>query len=731
MQREEALRRPSQRRSSFGKRTASVRSLEDVGVSITLTWRDLCYDVIDKRAKSVRKVEQQSETERSPPPMFDERDDDTHHAETSSLGETPAFEAVDMDTKNEAVTEDEEEQEIEEEEEEQQQQQSPNDETALERVRQSISAISPRRRRGRKNVYRRILDHVDGAVAAGEMVAILGPSGSGKTTLLNILAGRVFKGVLSGSIMANGSKRTKSYYTNTAYVEQDDLMFATLTVAETLRIAALLRLPKVMSKAQKLERVEEVIQELGLFPCRNTYIGGPEIRGISGGERKRTAIAVELLHNPSVLFLDEPTSGLDSTTAQNIIALLRKLSERGRTILTTIHQPKASILKMFHKVMLLSQGKVVFFGPVDELVPYFSSIGFPCPQYDNPADYYMDLITIDPRSPKAQDLSQKRLDKLIENYNDRKQPEIAAEIDRLVDYLERNAPLETTKVRKHQSTYWDEFSVLMGRSWKNFIRNKRLSVYAMIQTVFLALIVGGVFFGVTNGPTGIQNRAGAIFFIILNQSFTTLFPVLNVFPAEIAVFKRERAAQMYRVSTYYLSKNFAELPLQLLLPIIYGTIAYWMISFQATAKAFFTFLVFLVVIAFTSQSLGIMISAAVPNITVANIVAPLVLIVLVLFGGLYANNQTFWAGISWIQYLSYVNYAFKALMQNEFTGLVFCPSDPSQCTYQTGEEVLNAYDATQPTIWIDFVVILGYAFLFKFVGFVFLWLRSRPMRQLA
>jgi ABC-type multidrug transport system ATPase subunit len=180
------------------------------------------------------------------------------------------------------------------------------------------------------------------------------------------LAGRVNGGKISGTILVNGRLRPPSAWQNIiGYVEQDDLMYENLTVYETLRYAAMLRLPQSMSTAEKMERVDEVVRSLSLEKCLHTRIGDSELRGVSGGERKRVSIGVELVTKPRLLFLDEPTSGLDSFTAGKIVQCIRGLAERDQsTVLLTIHQPREHILSLFSKIILLSHGKLVFFGNV-------------------------------------------------------------------------------------------------------------------------------------------------------------------------------------------------------------------------------------------------------------------------------------------------------------------------------------------------------------------------------
>ena len=235
-----------------------------------------------------------------------------------------------------------------------------------------------------------ILKGITGMVQPGEVLAMLGPSGSGKTTLLTALGGRL-GGRLAGTITYNGKPFSNAMKRNTGFVTQDDVLYPHLTVTETLVFTALLRLPNGLSKEEKIQHAEAVITQLGLTKCNNSIVGGERLRGISGGERKRVSIGQEMLINPSLLFLDEPTSGLDSTTAQRIVSTLWELSNGGRTVVMTIHQPSSRLFYMFHKVLLLSEGNPLYFGRGSEAVDYFSSIGYSPMVVMNPADFLLDL----------------------------------------------------------------------------------------------------------------------------------------------------------------------------------------------------------------------------------------------------------------------------------------------------------------------------------------------------
>ena len=144
-----------------------------------------------------------------------------------------------------------------------------------------------------------------------------------------------------------------------------------------------------------MERVEEIVSELRLNKCQNTKIGGPLVKGVSGGERKRTSIGVELITDPNLIFLDEPTTGLDSFTATSVIETLRDLTYSGRTIISTIHQPNSDIFEIFDRLMLLALGKIIYFNEAKQAVGYFANIGYRCPELSNPADYFMSIMSIE------------------------------------------------------------------------------------------------------------------------------------------------------------------------------------------------------------------------------------------------------------------------------------------------------------------------------------------------
>ena len=223
----------------------------------------------------------------------------------------------------------------------------------------------------------------------------MGPSGAGKTSLLNVLAGRTRSG---GKLQVEASVRLDNYEVNPnnievrqmiAFVAQHDSLASTETPREAIRFSAKLRLGRSISDEQLDNLTETMLEELGLVPCADTIIGGQLIKGISGGERKRTSVGVELVMKPAMVFLDEPTSGLDAFSAVQVCQLLQKVARAGASVLFTIHQPSSRVFREFDNLILLNKGRVMYQGSVDHVSNYFETRGHPCPEKYNPSDWIM------------------------------------------------------------------------------------------------------------------------------------------------------------------------------------------------------------------------------------------------------------------------------------------------------------------------------------------------------
>lgn len=526
-----------------------------------------------------------------------------------------------------------------------------------------------------------ILNGVTGIVSPGEMLAMLGPSGSGKTTLLTALGGRL-SGKLSGKITYNSQPFSGAIKRRTGFVAQDDVLYPHLTVTETLLFTALLRLPQSLSREEKERHVEHVIAELGLNKCRNSMIGGPLFRGISGGEKKRVSIGQEMLINPSLLLLDEPTSGLDSTTAMRIITTVKRLADGGRTVITTIHQPSSRLYHMFDKVVLLSEGCPIYYGPASTALEYFSSVGFSTSITINPADLLLDLANgIGPDSKHAIEqgdnteqekkaVREALISAYDKNISTTLKTELCSSDTNSYSYAKDVSTRNSVK-SGHWCTSWGyQFKVLLLRGLKErrYETFNKLRVFQVVSVAFLA----GLLWWHT--PTShIEDRIAMLFFFAVFWGFYPLYNAVFTFPQERRMLIKERSSGMYRLSSYFLAKTVGDLPLELALPTAFTFILYWMGGLKANPATFILSLLVVLYSVLVSQSLGLAYGAMLMDVKQATTLASVTTLVFLIAGGYYIQQIP--PFIVWLKYLSYSYYCYKLLL-----GVQYNDNDYYECS---------------------------------------------------
>ncbi|XP_042381998.1 ABC transporter G family member 28-like [Zingiber officinale] len=245
-----------------------------------------------------------------------------------------------------------------------------------------------------KTNKKQLLRSVTGKLTPGHVTAIMGPSGAGKTTFLNALAGKLSGCQTTGLVLVNGKVQPiQSYKKIIGFVPQDDIVHGNLTVEENLWFSANCRLSAKMSKADRVLIVERNIESLGLQSIRNSLVGTVEKRGISGGQRKRVNVGLEMVMEPSLLLLDEPTSGLDSSSSLLLMRALRREALEGVNISMVVHQPSYTLFNMFDDLILLAKGGLVAYqGPVKKVEDYFAGLEIKVPDRVNPPDYFIDIL---------------------------------------------------------------------------------------------------------------------------------------------------------------------------------------------------------------------------------------------------------------------------------------------------------------------------------------------------
>ncbi|ONH74626.1 Multidrug resistance protein CDR1 [Pichia kudriavzevii] len=422
-----------------------------------------------------------------------------------------------------------------------------------------------------KDETRRILNHVDGWVKPGTLTALMGASGAGKTTLLDVLANRVTMGVVSGSMFVNGRLRDQSFQRSTGYVQQQDLHLQTSTVREALRFSAYLRQSRTISKKEKDEYVESIIDILEMRSYADAVVGVAG-EGLNVEQRKRLTIGVELAAKPKLLlFLDEPTSGLDSQTAWSVCQLMRKLADHGQAILCTIHQPSALLLKEFDRLLFLAKGgRTVYFGDLGEncqtLINYFESHGaHPCPAEANPAEWMLEVIGAAPGSHANQDYHE------VWMSSDERRA-VQEELHRMeTELLQIPVDDSAEAKRSFASSYLIQYICVTKRVLEQYYRTPQYVWSKVFLAVTNSLFNGFSFYRAGTSLQGLQNQMLSIFMLSVMLN-TLVQQMLPLYITQRSIYEvRERPSKTFSWWVFLAAQVTAEFPWNL----ICGTISYF------------------------------------------------------------------------------------------------------------------------------------------------------------
>lgn len=551
-----------------------------------------------------------------------------------------------------------------------------------------------------------ILRGLTGIARPARTLAIMGSSGAGKTTFLNAICDRLLEDAShsqTGRRLLNGVDYKREYRSVIGFVTQDDIVFTTSTPSDALRFSV--RLRRGVDEATAQSRVEAMLNELNLVKAKNTVFGIPGILvGLSGGERKRTSIGMELICDPKVLLLDEPTSGLDSVTATSVVTLLQEAARRGRTVIFTIHQPTADAVAHFDDLMLMAQGKVVFHGPMSHAVEYFRSIGYSCPVDYTPTDYFMVLL-------QDKEISEKLIGAWSEHLGRGYMPEYTQQYScaTFSGSTEETRKYLLASVSHNGASVPIQFRELFVRNIRNLVRNRQYVVATLFQAVFFSVIAAAIFNNMKDDVVGVTDRQGLLFMICANVAISSTLLTINTFPHEKPVFIREQQCAAYSPAVYFAAKSLAELPLQVATIVLQCIILYFPTGLALHASHFFIFLAITLLLSQVSGGVGLAISAAAPTYELATGFFPVVMVPGILAGGLVASTTRLRPYWYWMEKLSYVRHGFVLYAKNELESLDHISCDVGKfgqqfCARQArdGRQVLANihFDDKQHQVWV-------------------------------
>lgn len=512
-----------------------------------------------------------------------------------------------------------------------------------------------------------IVDSISLTIFPGEFVGLIGPSGAGKTTLMLLMNG-VLKPT-SGDVFINSQSlfsNFNSFKGQIGYVPQDDIIHRELTVFESLKYTAKLRLNRYQ-KSEILSQVDNVIRTLNLTEAKNTLIGSPEKKGISGGQRKRVNLGQELLTEPSILFLDEPTSGLDPKTDMDVMKLLKSIADKGKIVVLTTHNiTEENFNILTHVVILTKGGKLAYFGPAKEAVRYF--------QVNKPYEIF-DIL-----NEKSPDYWQSKY-KSSEYYKN-------FVLDRETSKV-KLAPSRKNYSSEKRKFDFKQFITLAERYLKIKIRDKVSTLILLIQAPLIAFLISIVF-------SKYEEKVQALFVLVIAAIWLGCSNAAREIVSEQSIYKRERMVFL-KIPSYIFSKVLILSILCFIQSLILVSITNHALELNSSFIELFSFL-FLISIA--SLMIGLFVSSLVNTNEAAMGLIPIVLIPQVILGGLISKFADMKEAIKVLSGLMISRWSFEGALILEFNN---------------NEQVINSIGFNPDNLLIDVAVISINIILFYFL----------------
>ncbi|WFD34808.1 hypothetical protein MCUN1_001652 [Malassezia cuniculi] len=569
-----------------------------------------------------------------------------------------------------------------------------------------------------------ILQDVQGCVKPGEMLLVLGRPGAGCTSFLKALASyRDGFRSIEGTVLYEGLDHKAidgPLRGDVVYSPEDDIHFPSMTVGDTLKFATATRAPNAKYRVTLGERQDrreyvdlarEILATvLGLRHTYNTKVGNDYIRGVSGGERKRVSIAEALASRAKVLLFDNSSRGLDASTALEFVTALRISTNICRTAtIASIYQAGENITQLFDKVMVLNQGRLVYFGPLAYATAYFKSIGYLPQDRQTTADFLVACTDENgrrirpgyeatvPRTPDEQ--ARAFRESQIGRAN-------RAEVDNYIStvLMHQNKPNANKYIglardeRAKHTPRGGKFLLSWPMQVRLAVRRRALIAWGDLGThltvifaaLFQALIIGSVFYDLKDNTSGFFSRAGVLFFSLLYNSFTAMSEISLGYEQRPIIIRQKRFA-MLLPSADALGNTILDFPIRMISLLIFDIIVYFMTGLSMHAGKFFTYLGVTCLVTYTMVAFFRMVAAATRSESIATLWGGVAVIDVALYTGYMIPRSSMRVWWKWLSYCQPVAFGFEILLSNEFRGSRF----RCQNMVPSGEGYENVQPANQ------------------------------------
>ncbi|OQE46403.1 hypothetical protein PENCOP_c001G07055 [Penicillium coprophilum] len=605
-----------------------------------------------------------------------------------------------------------------------------------------------------KPPVRTILDDFTGCVRPGEMLLVLGRPGSGCSTFLKVLGNqRAGYESIEGDVRYDGTDSEtmkKHFRSEVLYNPEDDLHYATLSVRDTLLFALKTRTPKKASRIPGETRKEyqqtfltAIAKLFWIEHALETKVGNELIRGVSGGEKKRTSIAEAMVTKASTQCWDNSTRGLDASTALEYVQSLRSLTNTANvSTVVALYQASENLFDLFDKVILIDDGKCCFFGSSQDAKAYFERLGFECPPRWTTPDFLTSVG--DPHARRVKDgwdhriprnaaefqVAYRKSDIYKRNIADIESLERDVEAER----QDREAARSSAKRKNFTVSFYKQVMILTHRQLLVMVGDRKSLIGKWSIITFQALIVGSLFYNLPDTSNGVFTRGGVMFFILLFNALLAMAELTAAFESRPILLKH-KSFSFYRPSAYALAQVVVDVPLVFIQVVIFDIVVYFMANLARTASQFFINLLIIFVLTMTMYSFFRALGALCASLDVATRLTGVAIQALVVYTGYLIPPWKMHPWLKWLIWINPVQYAFEALMANEFYNLqIKCEppwivpdgpnavpghqtcaiqgSEPDQLVVHGSKYIKTAYTYTRAHLWRNIGIIIGWLIFF-------------------